>query len=182
MKLTGADISALYEANSHAVLRFAMRRTLDAQVSVDLVGETFAVAFEQRAKFRGSSDAELRSWVFGIASNLLADYFRSGQTERRATERLGVDRVEVDSAEIERIEQLAESKELRAAVAGALAELGDESREAVRLRIVDELPYADVAGAMQVSEQVARARVSRGLKKLRETLEAEQVEGAIEHV
>lgn len=182
MKLTGSDITTLYEVNSHAVLRFAMRRTLDAQVSVDLVGETFAVAFEQRAKFRGESDAELRSWVFGIANNLLAEYFRSGQTERRATERLGVERVEVGSEEIERIEQLAGSSELRAAVASALAELNDESREAVRLRIVDELSYAEVADAMQVSEQVARARVSRGLKKLRERLEAVRHEGAIEHV
>lgn len=173
MKLTGSDISALYTEHSGNVLRFAMRRTLDAQVSVDLVGEAFAVAYEQRGKFRGSTDAELRSWLFGIAANLLSDYFRSGQIERRAMERLGVEPVAVDSDEIERIEQLSESTQLRAAVAEALNALGSESREAVRLRVVDELPYSEVARAMAVSEQVARARVSRGLRTLREQLDSD---------
>lgn len=171
MTLTGSDISALYELHAEHVLRFLMRRTFDAQVSIDLVGETFAVAFEQRAKFRGSTDAEAKSWVFGISANLLNDFFRSGMTEQRAMSRLGVERVEVDQPEIERIEQLAETLAMRTAVAEALSELSAEHREAVRLRVVDELPYPDVAAQMDVSEQVARARVSRGLKKLREKLE-----------
>lgn len=172
MTLSGTDISTLYELHAEHVLRFLMRRTFDAQVSIDLVGETFAVAFEQRGKFRGSTNAESRSWVFGIAANLLNDFFRSGQTEQRAMARLGVERVEVDPPEIERIEQLAETLEMRMAVADALAELNDEHREAVRLRVVDELPYPEVAAQMDVTEQVARARVSRGLKKLRTKLES----------
>lgn len=172
MTLSGTDISALYELHAENVLRFLMRRTFDAQVSIDLVGETFAVAFEQRKKFRGATDAEARSWVFGISVNLLNDFFRSGQTEQRAMARLGVERVEVDPPEVERIEELAATLELRAAVADALAELNAEHREAVRLRVVDELPYPEVAARLDVSEQVARARVSRGLKKLRLELES----------
>lgn len=182
MKLTGSDISALYTEHSRSVLRFAMRRTLDAQVSVDLVGEAFAVAYEQRRKFRGSTDAELRSWLFGIAANLLSDYFRKGQIERRAMARLGVEPLAVDSDEIERIEQLSESSELRAAVAGALDELGSESREALRLRVIDELPYSEVARVMAVSEQVARARVSRGLRALREQIDSEFSNEVVESV
>ena len=49
---------------------------------------------------------------------------------------------------------------------GALAELGPEQREAVRLRVVDELGYPAVAARLGVSEQTARARVSRGLRAL----------------
>lgn len=173
MKLTGSDISALYAEHSRSILRFGMRRTLDAQVSIDIVGETFSVAYEQRQKFRGSTEAELRSWLFGIAANLVSDYFRKGQIERRAMDRLGVEPIAVNSDEIERIEQLSESSDLRAAVADALDELGSENREAVRLRVIDELPYSEVARAMAVSEQVARARVSRGLRTLREQLDSE---------
>ncbi|MBI2691070.1 MAG: sigma-70 family RNA polymerase sigma factor [Solirubrobacterales bacterium] len=91
MQLTATDISALYESHSEAIWKSAMRRTFDAQASVDVVGETFAVAFEQRRRHRGTSEAEASSWLFGIATNLLKQYFRSGAIERRAMERLGVD-------------------------------------------------------------------------------------------
>lgn len=180
-KLTANDITDLYEAQGQSLLRFLMRRTLDAQVSIDLVSETFAVALEQRKKFRGEGEAVARSWLFGIANNLLNDYFRSGSTERRAMGRVGMDRVEVLDHEIERIDELAGTSELRSALAGALAELGEESREALQLKVVDELPYPEVASRMNVTEQVARARVSRGLRKLRERIEELEPEGVPEH-
>lgn len=182
MALTGTDISALYEAHSDAVLRFVMRRTFDAQLSVDIVGETFAVAFEQRRRHRGSTDAEAQAWLFAIAANLLKMYFRSGAIERRAMAKLGVEAVTVPPEEYERIETLAGSAELRGVVRDALAELSAEHRNAVRLRVVDELPYPLVAEELEVSEDVARARVSRGLKKLRERLDSLQMEEVVESV
>ncbi|MGK2878583.1 MAG: RNA polymerase sigma factor [Solirubrobacterales bacterium] len=181
-KLTSDDITELYEAHAQSILRFLMRRTLDAQVSIDLVAETYAVAFEQRNKFRGDRDRAAHSWLFGIADNLLHDYFRRGSTEQRAVQRLGVDPVEVLEHEIERIDELAGISELRSTVADALSDLGEESRIALQLRVVEELSYPDVAGRMNVSEQVARARVSRGLRKLRARLEELEIEGVPESV
>jgi RNA polymerase sigma-70 factor (ECF subfamily) len=180
MSLSANDISALYERHSDAILRFAMRRTFDAQLSVDLVGETFAVAFEKRAKQRGSTDAEAIGWLFGIADNLLKRYFRSGAIERRAMTRLGVDPVFVAPEEFERIESLAGSAELRGAVREALADLSAEQRAAVELRVVEELPYPQVAQQLAISEDAARARVSRGLNQLRDRLDAVQMEGVME--
>ena len=46
--------------------------------------------------------------------------------------------------------------------------LSFDQREALELRIVKELPYPEVAIALGVSEQTARARVSRALRALRE--------------
>lgn len=181
MKLTADDISTLYEEHADSVLKFAMRRTFDAQNSVDIVGETFAVAFEKRKKYRGTTDAEVQSWLFGIASNLLKMYFRSGAIERRAMEKLGVDQTTVPPEEFERIEALAGSLELRAAVRDALVELSAEQRAAVQLRVVDELPYPLVADRLEVTEDVARARVSRGLKKLRDRIEAVQLEEVVQN-
>ena len=109
MTLTSADISTLYANHAQAILRFLMRRTLDAQISVDLLSETFAVAFEQRGRFRGDAGVQGASWLFGIASNLLNNYFRSGQIERRALERLGVSPTVVPEDQFERIERLAGS-------------------------------------------------------------------------
>ena len=97
---------------------------------------------------------------------MLHEALRRGRAERRALARLGVEPPALEAEEQIRIEELAALGELRSAVQGALAELGPEQREAVRLRVVDELGYPAVAARLGVSEQTARARVSRGLRAL----------------
>ena len=52
-----------------------------------------------------------------------------------------------------------------------LARLIDDQRDALRLRVVEERSYPEVADALGVSEQTARARVSRGLRALARALE-----------
>jgi len=165
------DVADLYDRLSRPVLVFFARRTCDGELALDLTAETFARALEGQARFRGSTDAEAAAWVWGIARNVLGDFFKRGQAERRALRRLGLEPPAVTCDEIERIEQLAGLSELRGAVADALAALGARDREALRLRVVDELEYPVVAGRLGVSEQTARARVSRGLRRLAAALE-----------
>lgn len=165
MTLTHEDISSLYREHSPLMLRYLMRRTFDAQAAVELMAETFAVAYEKRESCRDPRAG--RSWVFGIADNLLREFFRSGRIERAAVERLGVEVPIVEQDDFVRIEELAGTKELRAAVATALRDLPEEQRTALDLRVVQEREYGDIAAVLGVSEQAARARVSRALKKLR---------------
>jgi RNA polymerase sigma-70 factor (ECF subfamily) len=81
-------------------------------------------------------------------------------------ERLGVRRPELDDESLARIEELAGVAEMRAVVSEQLRGLSVEHRQAPRLRVVEELPYDEVAARLGVSEQVARARVSRALRGL----------------
>lgn len=179
MTLGHEDISELYREHSPLLLRYLMRRTFDAQAAVELMAETFAVAYEKRATCR--DDAAARAWVFGIADNLLREFYRSGNTERRAVERLGIAVPEVEDDDFARIEELAGTSELRGAIAEALRGLSDEHRVALDLRVVQERSYPEVAAAMGVSEQVARARVSRALKKLKGIVTDAMPEEAIGH-
>jgi RNA polymerase sigma-70 factor (ECF subfamily) len=65
------------------------------------------------------------------------------------------------------IEELAASTELEQRVVAAFGELSVEQREALWLRVVEERPYPEVSRALGLTEQAARARVSRGLRALR---------------
>jgi RNA polymerase sigma-70 factor, ECF subfamily len=167
-RLDADRLAAAYERDGRRLLIFFTRRTYDAQLAVDLVAETYARAFEQRRRFSADpADRDaLAGWVFGIGRNVLHEALRRGRAERRALARLGVEPPALEAEEQIRIEELAALGELRSAVQGALAELGPEQREAVRLRVVDELGYPAVAERLGVSEQTARARVSRGLRAL----------------
>jgi len=168
MALTSDDFAALYDRHGRSLVIFFQRRMYDAEAAVDLMAETFAVAFRDRAQFRGGDAA---GWLYGIAHHQLTGYYRRGSVERRALARLGVARRELSDAEIERIDELAGTAALRAELGGALARLPAEQRDALELRVVQECSYAEVARRLSVSEPTARQRVSRALRELAGALE-----------
>ncbi|WCB92092.1 RNA polymerase sigma factor [Baekduia alba] len=166
--ISDQHLAAAYRRDARRLLIWLTRRTYDGQLAVDLVGETYARAWESRARFSGDPDDEeaLAAWTYGIARHVLADALRRGRTERAALQRLHVDPPQLAADEIARLEELAELGSLRATLAGALEDLSPEQRDAVRLRIVDELDYAAIARRLGISEDAVRARVSRGLRTL----------------
>ena len=170
--MESAEVTELYRRESARLLVFFTCRTYDAQLAVDLVAETFARAYESRARVRGEQPA---AWLWGIARNVLRDAHRRGSAERRALRRLAVEPPALNDGEVARIEELAGLGELRSAVAAALQTLPAEQRDALQLRVVDELDYPTVADRLGVSEVAARARVSRALRALAGALDV--VEG-----
>ena len=155
-----------YDAYAERVLLFLVRRVLDVDTAFDLLSETFATALERRHQFRGSSAEEEQGWLYSIARSELSHYWRDGRVERIALARLGVGVPALSDPEIERIEQLAGITDLVPALQDAMASLPEDQRRAVELRVVEEHGYAEVALMLGVSEQTARARVSRGLRSL----------------
>jgi RNA polymerase sigma-70 factor, ECF subfamily len=116
--------------------------------------------------------------LHAIARRQLALYYRRGRIEQRALARLHLEREPATPELIAEISERAGLSELRAELADALARLSPGMRAAVQLRIVDELPYPDLARSLGITEQAVRARVSRGLAKLAELLDAATIQRA----
>ncbi|MEA2172168.1 MAG: hypothetical protein QOF76_5468 [Solirubrobacteraceae bacterium] len=169
MALSIESIEALYDERAHELLAFLAARTHDPEVAVDLVAEAFAVVFTKRRRFRGN-DAQAAAWLFSIARNLLADFYRRGHAEKRAVARLGVTVRPLTDSEYDRIEELSQSAAMRARLSRSLGDLPADQRDALRLRVIEERDYPEVAEALGITEPTARARVSRGLRALRDTL------------
>lgn len=163
--------SAFYVRLVEPVLRYFARRVYDPQLALDLTSETFAQAFVDRQRFKGSDEHAEAAWVFAIARNRLGDYYRRGSVERKALAQIGVGLPDADPQELERVEQLADLACARAAIREGLSELGEDARLALQLRVVEERSYTDVARTLGVSEQTARARVSRALKALSQAID-----------
>jgi len=168
--------ASFYNAHLPRVVVFFTRRVSSAELAVDLAAETFAKALEQRRQFRGRTAEEEQGWLFAIARSELARYLRRGSVQRAALVRLGIERPAMTDSEIERIEDLAGITSLGPAIAAALDGLPIEQRHAVELRVVHELEYAELARRLSVSQQVARARVSRGLRALAMRLSGDDVD------
>lgn len=166
----GLDFSTFYAEHAGPVLIYLAKRCLDPEVAVDLMAETFARAFANRMDYRGTTNEEASAWVFAIARHQLADYFRRGKARQEAVRRLGLTIPSLADDDHARIEELADLHRIRSTLAEHLERLSTDQQRAVRLRVIDEMPYPDMARRLGVSEDTARARVSRGLRQLGNSL------------
>jgi RNA polymerase sigma-70 factor, ECF subfamily len=162
----------LYDRWADRLLVYFYRRVLDAEVAADLLAETFAVAYERRRRFRDIGKPG-GAWLYGIAAKELSHWFRRQEVERRAVLRLGLEIPELDDESIERIEALADIEQHREALAAALGRMTGGEREAVELRVVSELGYAEIAARLDCTEGAARRRVHRGLARLNNLMQME---------
>lgn len=166
-----ANFACFYEKYFESILGYCIRRTWDVDTGWDVTSEVFARAFAKRASFRGSTDAEAKAWIFTIAEREILQRERRRTIETGALQRLSVEVPAMTPEEEERALELAGLEELREAVRAELAELSESVRHAVELKVLAELPYEEVAERLGVSQQTARARVSRGLRTIRKSLE-----------
>jgi RNA polymerase sigma-70 factor, ECF subfamily len=161
---------AFYREEAEFVLLFLTRRTFDAEVAVELTAETFAQAWRGWPGVRSDSREEMRAWLLTIARRQLAHFLRKGRAQRTALRRLGMSTPAAHEDDLVAIERAAGLEGARASLGDALERLSSSQRDAVRMRVVDDLPYDEVARRLGVSEPTARARVSRGLRALQGAL------------
>lgn len=165
-----AAFGELHDRHAETIYRWALRAGLSQADALDLVGELFARAWVGRKRFRDPGDGSAAPWLFGIARNLAASHRRSGRIEARARKRLRLPCAEEpDPSEgvAERVDAVARREEL----VRAFQDLPEHQRHAIRLRVVEELAYPDIALQLECSEPTARKWVSLGLRFLRARME-----------
>jgi RNA polymerase sigma factor (sigma-70 family) len=158
---------AFYQRYALPLTVWLERQTGQREVALDLTAETFACALAGRERFRAETGETAAPWLYGIAANLLRRYWGERTIETRYRHQLGVLEqtrfaADTETESIERLDASAVSERLRA----ALESLPPDYREAVQLRVVDELSYREAADRMETSEITARVRVHRGLRAL----------------
>jgi RNA polymerase sigma-70 factor (ECF subfamily) len=165
-----AAFRVLYERLAPGILRYFASRVHDAEIAADLLAETFAVAYERRRRFRNLGRPGA-AWIYGIARNELSHYFRHKSVDDRAVQALGLVVPPLDNESIVAIEALADSEDRKLALGAAMARMTEVEREAVELRVVQELNYDEIATRLGCSRGSARTRVHRGLARLTSLLE-----------
>ncbi len=158
---------SLVRAHQPALFRHAMRRLNDAAAAEDAVQETFTRAY--RALGRLGGDYRLGSWLHQIMANVCID-----EANRRRRESEKFDRVAVvdarNTAEHPSVESQLGLDSDHTAVVAALHTLPANYQEALSLRFIEGYDYDEVARLSGVSEQNARARVSRARTAMRVAL------------
>lgn len=154
------NFEVLVEKHGGELCAYLWRLTGDEADARDCLQDTFLRAY--RAYDRVKDFSNLRAWLYKIATNTART--QHARDHRRQAEPLlepfasGEKAVDV---------QVIERTQL-AAVKQAVMELPMRQRAALMMRKYQELDYAEIAGALDCSEDAARANVYQALKKLRE--------------
>lgn len=160
-----------YDRHSEAILAFAFRRTGCAATAADIAAEVFTAAYAKRGSYRDTG-APARAWLYGIARRQLGTFVRRKKVADRYRRRFGIAELTPSESELERIEALVDLEPVKDALHDALGSLPVDQQRALWLRVVDNHSYHDIASQLGCTEGAARVRVSRGLTRLADLLEA----------
>jgi RNA polymerase sigma-70 factor (ECF subfamily) len=159
------EFGRLFDAYARPLHRYLARR-VGADTAHDLVSETFLVALNQRHGYDPRRGV-VRSWLYGIATNLLRRHVRQEVAALRTNAR-AVGRFEVSEPGHDgRVSERVDAALLAARLAGALAELSDGDRDVLLLTSWAGLDSGEVAEALGIPVGTVRSRLHRVRKWLR---------------
>jgi RNA polymerase sigma-70 factor (ECF subfamily) len=143
-----------------------LRREVGADAADDLLAETLSRAWFHRRRFRDPGTGSAGPWLQGIARNVVRELRRKGAIEARAVRRLGISLPAPVSPAPESDDRL-DAEAAYGRLERIVDELPGEQRQALELRVLDELDYREIGTRLHIPITTARTRVHRALRTLR---------------
>ena len=167
------DLSAfegLFQRWAPRLLRYLGRMVCDRAVAEELAQEVFLRV--HRARDRYKPEARFSTWIYRIATNLALNELRRPH-HRDPHHSMDEDDGFTLAAEGSPVDAVVHARLRSEAAVRELEGLPERQRAALWLVAVEELAYADVAAALDVSEKAVKALVHRA----RSTVAAKLREG-----
>jgi RNA polymerase sigma-70 factor (ECF subfamily) len=168
------SFEALVVAHQRLVFGLALRVVGDRADAEEVAQDTFVRAYHALAGYEAERVAamRLRPWLAQIALNLARNRVRRRPPPHRPLEDGDGQPLALAAPAAAEPAELAERRVEGDFGAGLLAGLPRGQREAVVLRHVEGLPYAEVAEVLGRPVGTVKTHVHRGVRQLRERLEA----------
>ena len=168
----GDDAEFTQQALSHidSLYGTALRLTRRPADAEDLVQDTYLKAFRSAHQFEPGTN--LKAWLFTILHNTFRNRIRQNGRSPVDVDSEAVERASSDGPSEASPEQILTRQTLDADLQAALDALPDAFRQAVWLRDVEELSYAEMAEVLDVPIGTVMSRISRGRRALSEGLKA----------
>ena len=174
-RFAAGDLAAfeqLYARHRGGLMRFLQRGLGRRELAEECFQEVWSRVISARERYR--PEARFATWLYQIANNLLIDQYRRQRPEV-ATDELPeappVDSINpvAPAAALSPEDTLGAFEESRR-LQQALAELPDEQRIAVQLRLEQELSLEEIGRITGVGRETVKSRLRYALDKLKERL------------
>jgi RNA polymerase sigma-70 factor (ECF subfamily) len=162
-------IEALLERYQKRVFAFGLRMCGDPEDAKDVLQETMLAAARGVEQFRGSSS--LSTWLFSIARSFCIKKRRHGRFA--PAEEVSLEGAASDlPADAPSPDDVASRREVRSAIAAALAELDPDLREVIVLRDIEGFTAPEVSTITGDSADAVKSRLHRARAAVRARLAA----------
>jgi RNA polymerase sigma-70 factor (ECF subfamily) len=165
-RLDASALTEIHEQYYPVVYRYVRFRMSDEQVCEDITAEVFLRLMDALNKKSGPTH-NLRGWLFGTASNLVNDHFRTYYARKTEPADLGGDEISV----LHYAEDLYEEEWVQQQVVDAFQDLTPEQQHVLALRFSDERSIDETASIMGKSVNAVKALQFRAVASLRRLLE-----------
>ena len=157
------------------VYNLCLRMSANADDALDLSQEAFIKAWRSIGQYQ--FEASFSTWLFRLTSNVCIDHLRRKKrrqeislTETYEDSEEGTELNVPDSQPLP--EQQAITEEAKQELSRAMEKLSAEHREILQLRVVEDLPYEQIADILGVRVGTVKSRLARARLSLRKILKA----------
>lgn len=161
----------IYQEIMPRIYRFYYFKTMDRELSEDLVSEVFIRVYGNLRK----TDLNERSfmvWIYRIASNLLIDHFRKNTGNTQPLEPV-LNQIKITDEEFFKKNSSLFRKEFsfeNAELIAALSRLTKLQKDVLFLRFVEDIDYKTIAGILNKSKGTIRGIIFRAMEILRKEI------------
>jgi len=149
-----------YQRRLYAVI---YHMTSNHEDTDDLLQETFAKAYRSLKRFQGRS--RFYTWIYSIAVNLTLNHLR----KRRRRAAFSLDDFDPETGENDALLEdttlvgdtlrRLHTREIQEKLNEAFQRLSDDHRAVITMHDVEDMPHAEIAGILGVSEGTVRSRL-----------------------
>lgn len=162
-------------AHQKKVYNLCLRMAANPDDALDLSQEAFIKAWRTLGQYQ--FEASFSTWLFRLTSNVCIDFLRrkkrrqeTSLTENYDDRDEGAELSLPDCAPLP--EQQAITNETKIELARAMGQLAPDHREILQLRVVEDLPYEQIADILGVRVGTVKSRLARARLSLRKILKA----------
>ena len=161
----------LYETYFRAIERFFARKGLPPEDCLDLTQETFLGIYKGLDGYEHRQ--QFAAWLYRVATTVYLKRLRTAATAKRAAVEVSRDGMEHPESTLAvpgpQLDGLLDAERWRALKA-AVAELPEQMRDCLTLRLYHQLSYGEIATVKKISIETVKAHLFRARKKLQEKL------------
>lgn len=166
-----AAFTRLMDLYRERIYRLAMHMVGNSEDAHDLCQEIFVRVYRSLGGF--DRQRAFTPWIYRIANNVIIDHFRHRKSRPALAELNPEQPFFEDGPDTKAVDpqQNVIDDEVRKQVRSAIQSLPENYRSVVVFRYVDDLSYAEIAEALDLTEANVMMRMSRARRMLREKLQ-----------
>ncbi|MFM7022982.1 MAG: RNA polymerase sigma factor [Flavobacteriales bacterium] len=153
----------LYSRYFLQIFRYILNRIREEGQTAEITSDVFAKALANIKKYK-YKEVPFVAWLYGIARNEMLQHFR--KQKKQNVFFVEEDRLRYFTEEVDGVNK----EELFQQMKKALEQLEPEELELVEMKYFQQLSHREIAGILNISEENARVKTYRVIKKLKETV------------